>query len=373
MRDAAMPRLRRILRAVAIAAAVVVVAVAVLVGSIELGCRGSAVAVPQAGPRSTFAIDAPGYRRAKSSTYFTFPEWYIVYASEDFGKFVETGNESGFHYASAIAGFWTSFCTIKRQTYGRADAATDVSVMIYTIGLSFSAEYAVKGLWETTIGRLTEWLRGPELTAEDRFSHAVALDYAKFLYAVPWYKYPFSAKLKEFWRDTPAGGSAQLRKWERRLALSLEYGVKAGYGWLIQKAMDVSNDEDAREIMLVVRGLEPADLAAEPRLKVVKDLGEGATLVLVPRYQVFSDIAVGLSRKGRVIAEIAGNHDILMTAILRDGASPPVAGLTELFSLPLSARPGWRRAGFDVRVDALAAVVREFDRGEVAIEHLFDY
>jgi hypothetical protein len=363
---------RKILRVVAIVVAAVVVAVAALVGSVELGCRGSSVAARPAAPTG-FAIDVAGYRRPESSTYFTFPEWYIVYASEDFGKFVESRNESGFGYVSAIAGFWDSFCTIKRQTAGRAEAATDVSVMIYTIGLSFSAEYAIKGFWETTIGRLTEWLRGGEPTAEDRFSHRVALDYAKFLYAVPWYKYPFLDRLKEFWRETPTGGSGQLRKWERRLTLSLEYGVKAGYGALIQKAMDVSNDEDAREIMLVVRGLEPADLAAEPRLKPVKDLGDGATLVVVPRYQVFSDIVVALSRKGRVIAEIAGNHNILMTAVLPDGASPPVAGSTELFSQKLSARPGWRRAGFDVRVDELTGVVREFDRAQVAIEHLFDY
>jgi len=41
--------------------------------------------------------------------------------------------------------------------------------------------------------------------------------------------------------------------------------------------------------------------------------------------------------------------------------------------MPLSAKPGWRRAGFAVKVDALTDVVRAFDRAHVAIEHLFDY
>jgi hypothetical protein len=368
-----MRRVGKVVEAVATVLAGVVALVAILIGSLELGCRGPSVAAVEPKAESAYGIDVPGYRRAEASTYFTYPEWYIVYAAEDFGRFVETGNESGFHYLSAITGFWDSFCTIKRRTHGRADATTDVKVMIYTIGVSFSAEYAVKGLYETTIGRLTEWLRGNELTAEDRFAHDVAQDYAKFLYAIPWYKYPFLAKLKQFWRETPTKGAAQSRKWERRLALSSEYLVKSGYGFAIQKAMDVSNDEDAREIMFVVRDLTDADLAAEPRLKLVKDLGGGARLVIAPRYQVFSDIAVQLSRNGRVIAEIAGNHNILMTAILPDGAAPKVSGSTELFSMPLSARPGWRRAGFDVKVDALPDVVRELDSLQVAIEHLFDY
>ena len=102
--------------------------------------------------------------------------------------------------------------------------------MIYTIGISFSVEYAIKGTYENTLGRLTEWLRGRTPTAEDRFAHQVAQDYARFLYRLPWYQYPFFDRLKEFWAQTPASGAAPVRKWERRGALSLEYGVKAGYG-----------------------------------------------------------------------------------------------------------------------------------------------
>jgi hypothetical protein len=366
--------LRKLAKVAAIVLVVIAGAIAILVGSIELGCRGPAVAsAPTPAATAGYAIDLAGYRRPEASTYFTFPEWYIVYAAEDLGRFVETGRESGFHYLAAISGFWGSFCTIKQRTFGRADASADVSLMIYVIGLSFSAEYAVKGAYETTIGRVTEWIRGSEVTAEDRFAHAVAQDYAKFLYAIPWYKYPFAGKLGKLWRETPTAGPAQVRKWERRFALSLEYAVKSGYGFAIQKALDATEGEDAREIMFVVRGLSDADVAAEPRMKVVRDLGDGAKLVMTPRYQVFTDIAVALSRKGLVIAEVAGNHDILMTALVREGAAPPVAGLTELFSMPLSAQPGWRRAGFDVKVDALSGVVRGLDQAQIAVEHLFDY
>src|ERR1700724_2292934 len=100
-----MRRLRKLVEAVFTVLAGVVALVAILVGSIELGCRGPSVA-PVQPTQSAYAIDVPGYRRDQASTYFTYPEWYIVYAAEDLGRFVETGNESGFHYLAAITGFW---------------------------------------------------------------------------------------------------------------------------------------------------------------------------------------------------------------------------------------------------------------------------
>lgn len=356
--------------------ALVVTAVAT-VATVEYSCRGS----PEAGRAAALAEakpplvrDLPGYRRDQSSTYFTFPEWYIVYAAEDFGNFVAERGESRFRYLSSIAGFWRSFCTIKARTAGRAEPSSDVSQMIYTIGLSFSAEMAVKGLYETTFGRIFEWIRGPLPTAEDRFAYRVAQDYARFLYTLPWYKYPFGDRLAELWSETPpVGGGSLARKWERRAALSAEYAVKAGYAKVIQAALDAGVGEDARTIMMVVRGLTVDDTAAEPRIRVVDTLGDGSSLVEVPRYQVFSDIVVALSRKGRVVPEVAGNQTILLTAILPEGEAPPLAGAAELFSMPLLARPGWRRAGFDVRLDELVPVVAAFDRAQIAIEHLFDY
>jgi hypothetical protein len=359
---------RRLLRALALLLVVAIVAVAALVATIELRCRPPAHAAGAAAP--AFPVTLPGYQRDESRTFFTFPEWYIVYAAEDLGNYVATGDDSGFDYFTAVAGFWRSYCSIKE--IAPAPPATDVSVMIYTIGVSFSVEYGIKGLYETTIGRFTEWWRGPTPTAEDRFAHEVAQDYARFLYKLPWYKYPFWQREKQLWSGVSMRGPAMLRKWERRGALSLEYAVKAGYGALIQTTMDVSGDEDVRDIMFVVRDLRPEDLAAEPRLTRLADLGSGATLVRSPRYQEFTEIALALARKGRVIPEIAGNHAILMTVVAPPDAKIP-PGLVEAIAMPLAAKPGYRRVGYVVKVDGLVDVVRALDQAKIPIEHLFDY
>ena len=319
------------------------------------------------------AITEKGYRRPEANTYFTFPEWYIVYSFEDFGRFLDKSSESAFPYVTHIAGFWTSFCTINRTVPKGPVSLFETKLMIYVIGISFTVEYAVKGLYENTVGRLFEWWRGPNPTPEDIYARAVLQDYADFLYTIPWYKFPFMEKLRGLWSATPLGGPSTVRRWERKFSLSTEYLLKAGYAWVIQKGLDATSDDEAREIMLVVRTLPPEALAKEPRIKVLRALDAERQLILVPRYKAFTEIALGLARDNRPIVEIAGNRNMLITVILPDGPSPQVEGLRELFSVPLGAQPGFRRAGFDIKVGDLPRVVKALEGSGATVEHLYDY
>ena len=128
--------------------------------------------------------------------------------------------------------------------------------MIYIIGVSYSIEYAIKGIYENTIGRVFEWIRGEKRTPQDEFGRAVLQDYAAFLYTVPWYKYPFREKLDGLMAIS-APTPSPLRTWERDFALGAEYFVKIGYASLIQKALDAGGDTEPREIMFAVATLPP--------------------------------------------------------------------------------------------------------------------
>lgn len=363
--------LRRILVLAALLMGGLIVAVGGTVAAVELTCRGTPGTLRTEGTAALVG-DQPGYRRDRAATYFTFPQWYAVYAAEDFGNFVGRSGEGHFRYMRSIAGFWRGFCAIRTATAGRAEPTADRVRSIYTIGIGFTAGMAAKGLYEVTFGRIFEWLRGPQLTAEDRFAHAVAQDYARFRYTLPWYEYPFGERLGALWAQAPVPGESLARKWERRAVLSAEYGLKAGFAQAVRTVLDAGTGEAARTtIMMVVRGLSDADLAEEPRLTVVRKLDESNTLVEVPRHQAFSDVVVALSRKGRIVPEVAGNHTILLTAIVPEDVVPPL-DVPALFAMPLFARPGWRRALFDVRLDRLVAVVEAFERRQIAIEHLYD-
>lgn len=362
--------LRRIVTAIAI---LVALSVLVPLAYIEGTCRPASSASASSAPAAALpAIDEPGYRRKRDNTFFTFPEWYIVYSFEDFGRFLETSSESHFNYLGHILGFWRSFCTINRAAPATGESLADVKTMIYVIGVSYSAEYAIKGSYENTIGRVFEWIRGEARTPQDDYARKVLQDYAAFLYTIPWYKYPFREKLDGL-MTISAPTPSPLRTWERDFSLGTEYFIKVGYALLIQKALDASNDDEPRDIMFVVATLPPEVLAKEPRIKPIRALTPQWQLVQAPRYKDLTEILLGLLDQGYGLAEIAGNHEILITVIAPDAARLDVKDATELFSLELDARPGFRRAGLKARIDRLVDIVRDLKAKGVSVEHFYDY
>lgn len=362
------------LRRVLVTAAVLIALTVLLpLAYIEGTCRSSSGATATSAPAVTLpAIDEAGYRRKLNNTFFTFPEWYIVYSFEDFGHFLDRASESQFGYLSHIFGFWRSFCTINRAVPATGESLAEVKTMIYVIGVSYSVEYAIKGFYENTVGRIFEWIRGDKLTPQDEFGRAVLQDYAAFLYTIPWYKYPFREKLDGLTAISSPTPS-WLRSRERDFALGTEYFLKTGYASLIQKALDAGGDNEPRDIMFVVATLPPQVLASEPRIKPVRALDAQWQLVQTPRYKDFTDIVRGLLDQGIGLAEIAGNHDILITVIAPDAAKLDIKGTIELLSLELDARPGFRRAGLKARIDKLVDINRDLKARGANIEHFYDY
>ncbi|MBR1283790.1 hypothetical protein JQ597_17220 [Bradyrhizobium sp. AUGA SZCCT0177] len=362
--------LRRILVVIAI-----LIAVSVLgpLAYIEGTCRPSSSASASPAPSVTLpAINEPRYQRKQNNTFFTFPEWYIVYSFEDFGRFLDRSSESHFNYLGHIFGFWRSFCTINQAVPSTGESLTEVKTMIYIIGVSYSIEYAIKGFYENTIGRVFEWIRGEERTPQDLYARKVLQDYAAFLYTVPWFKFPFREKLDGLMAIS-ARTDSPLRTWERYFALGTEYYLKVGYAALIQKALDAGGDDEPRDIMFAVATLPPAVLAKEPRIKPIRTLTPQWQLVQTPRYKDFTEILQSLLDQGFRIAEIAGNREILITVIAPDAANLDIKGTTELFSLELDARPGFRRAGLKARIDRLVDINRDLKARGVSIEHFYDY
>ena len=365
--------LRCLLRLLALVAVLIALSVLVPLAYIEGACRPDSGAKTASAPAVKLpTIEETGYRRKQNNTFFTFPEWYIVYSFEDFGRFLDRSSESHFDYLGHIFGFWRSFCTINRAVAPTGESLADVKTMIYVIGISYSIEYAIKGFYENTVGRMFEWIRGDIRTPQDEYARAVLQDYAGFLYAVPWYKYPFDDKLRGLMTITTPTPSRS-RTWERDFALGTEYFLKAGYARLIQRALDASGDDEPRDIMFAVATLPPDVLAREPRLKPIRSLTPQWQLVQAPRYKELTEILLSLLDQGYGLAEIAGNHEILMTVIAPDTAKLDNPDAKELFSLELVARPGFRRAGLKARIDRLVDIKRDLKAKGVSIEHFYDY
>ena len=365
--------LRSLLRFVVLVAVLIALSVLAPLTYIEGTCRPNSAARTSSAPAVELpVIDDTRYRRKQNNTFFTFPEWYIVYSFEDFGRFLDRSSESHFDYLGHILGFWRSFCTINRAVPPTGESLTDVKTMIYVIGISYSIEYAIKGFYENTVGRVFEWIRGDIRTPQDEYARAVLQDYASFLYTVPWYKYPFDDKLRGLMTITTPTPSRS-RTWERDFALGTEYYLKTGYASLIRKALDAGGDDEPRDIMFVVTTLPPDVLAKEARLKPIRQLTPQWQLVQAPRYKELTEILLSLIDRGYGLAEIAGNHEILITVIAPDATKLDIKDTTELFSLGLDARPGFRRAGVRARIDRLVDINRDLKAKGAVIEHFYDY
>lgn len=366
-----MKRLKRALAVIAIAVVVIAVLIAIPIMRVERGCF--AAAVPPAPAASAFGIADQGYRRAEGDSFLSYPEWYIVHAYADLAGVTAQSSESAFDYLASIRGFWSSLCRASATASRIGPVTDDQKTTNYIIGISFTAEMALQGGYERTIGALTAWLRGDRKTAEDAFNVRLLQEYAAFLQQTPWYEYPFGAELKRFWRETPFHLS--LRSLDRRFALTLQYGVKSAYAAVIRFAAGYA-PADLR-IKSVVGGIEPAALAGDSRIQIVRDVAAGdgtrARLIETPRYQVFTEIIRDFGGRGGVFYEIAGNHRILTTVLVPPGKALSPQQANEIFSIPIQSRPGWRRVGFDTSVTTLAAQVGAVEREGASFEHAYDY
>ena len=332
------------------------------VGYVELFCRGTASGETY----RPLMTDAAAMRR-EANTYLTYPEWHIVFAYDGLAEALKTGDEHAFDYFASVRSFWGSACRLMEVADAHGGADWGTRSMIHTIGVSFTAEMAVKAAYEETIGRTSAWVRGREKTPQDRAVAATAVDYAAFLRQTPWYEYPFRREAAKLWA-APFDGV--VRGWERRFGIGLEFTMKAAYAKVLAGAAAATGQAQLT-IRSVVSGLDAGVLAGIPDVKVIGPLGDGLQIE-TPRYDRFTRILAEIARSGGVIREIAGNDDIMVTLTV-----PLVAGASVPYGQVIMRM---KRDGFHsdrllvaVKVSELAALLNAYPMDDPGLEHVFDY
>jgi hypothetical protein len=312
----------------------------------------------------------PNYKRDEAQTFLTLPEWYLVYSPGEYAQFIQTQEPSGYPYFASIGQFWRTYKEVRSAIGSKYPFNWGYHVMIAVIGTSFTVENAMKGLYENTIGRVAEWTAGNQLTDEDHFAAGVAQNYFEFIHVTPWYEYPFWSQMLRMWREVPLWGSHPIRKLERRVALSFEYVVKAQYGLLIRIASKLAYGEEDTEMLAIVENSAAAEKVETKML--VMDRFADSTLVSLPRYQEFGSVVQRLVHEGVRFREIAGNREILLTAIApRDWR--PDSSARMILAEPILIDPNRKRIGLVVPVAALHTVLPAMEQSGMQFEHLYDY
>ncbi|NHF72880.1 hypothetical protein [Paracoccus xiamenensis] len=349
--------MRRLLRWLGRGLLVLLVLVLLLlapVGYNELACR------PQ-GEAAAYASILPEVdHRPESRTLMTYPEWHIVHAYDDYARVIRDGDPHDYGFLRGIGGFWSSLCALSKASgpHGGVDGGT--KQMVYVIGTSFTAELLLKAAYEETLGRIATWVRGPEHAATDAISARQAADYAAFLRQTPWYRWDFQRDAGEL-----QGKSDTFRDWERATALGLEYRAKASYAKVIEGAV-ANVGPDALRLKMVATGVPEGFLAAQTEITVTETRPEG-TVIETPHYAALTALLAEMASTGANFVEIAGNDDIMFTAI----SDRP----TEPDALTGMARQGYGdyRHLMQVKVADLAQSLRELPGKGLRLEHIHDY
>ena len=245
------------------------------------------------------------------------------------------------------------------------------------LGAGHTADQVLKGVYEGTIGRFTEWLFSTD-TPEDRFAADTVRELARFERGAPWQQFPFGARLQQLWAGTPMWGPHVIRKWERRAVLSLEYGVKALCASAARLLAATPPDKDTARLHAWVGGATPAMLQANGA-EIVSTVGPGSFIVTLPRGDAFTRSLVGLIGGGVKLLDVAGNDEIALTAIVRQPApgsaaaeEAPPAGRV-LASDALLTEPAARRLTLRAPLARLADMAAWLQRRGAVLERLYDY
>lgn len=337
-----------------LALVVLVVLLLLPVAYVELACVG-----PDAEPDSRTALVAPEWQRAESRTLTTYPEWHIVHAYDEYAQVIADGDPHDFKYLRAITGFWTSLCPLKERAGALGGMTNEQKMTIYTIGVSFTSELLAKAAYEETAGRVATIVRGQERAPLDDVSAERAAEYARFLQQTPWYQWAFSDDMKVLENQ----GSDNFRDRERRFALRNEAIAKLYYAGLIAQAVEGVGADELR-MRSFVTGLDETALNGIDGVTVIAS-GPDRVEIETDRYRRFTRLAEQIASAGGDFFEIAGNDDILFTA-LSDQPTHPEA----IFSF---SRQGYgdNRHLIVMPVNALAERLR--DLGGLRLEHIHDY
>jgi hypothetical protein len=313
--------------------------------------------------------------RDESLTFLAVPERLVVFQADEYARHLGQGRPSAFPHFTAARAYWgavSTACGVTTQEYA-FNAGQQITLGL--LGAGHTAEQVLKGAYEGTLGRFTEWLFSTD-TPEDRFAAETARELARFERGAPWQQFPFGARLQRLWSATPMWGPHVLRKWERRVALSVEYGVKALCASAARLLAATPADKDTARLHAWVGNATPAVLQANGA-ETITTVGPGSFIVTLPRGDAFTRSLAGLIGGGVKVLDVAGNDEIALTAIVRQpaGSAPdeaPPAGRV-LSADPLLTEPSARRLTLRAPLARLADTLAWLQRRGAVLEQLYDY
>ena len=235
----------------------------------------------------------------------------------------------------------------------------------------------MKGVYEGTIGRFTEWISStdtPRTASPPRLSASWPASSARRRGS----SFRSGRGCSSCGRARRCGARTSSASGERRAVLSVEYSVKALCASAARLVAATPPDKDTARLHAWVGGATPAVLQANGA-EIVSTVGPGSFIVTLPRGDAFTRSLVGLIGGGVKVLDIAGNDEIALTAIVRQTGTgsaaveeAPPAGRV-MASDALLTEPAARRLTLRAPLARLAEMAAWLQRRGAVLERIYDY
>ncbi|GAB6069658.1 hypothetical protein JCM30760_07550 [Thiomicrorhabdus hydrogeniphila] len=313
------------------------------------------------------------YYRNEAQTVLTIPEWYLVFNPLEYAEFLESGqNPSNFPFLASLNEYWTLYDRVVTISQTMGEENGEYMTMLKVIGISTTIEYMYKSLYENTIGRFTLWTANGQYTPEDKIIAQAQRAYSNLIFDEAWYMFNFNEWVERIWQETDFWGEHAMRKIERKLFFTLEFGFKSWYANLIKNAAEATYEKSDGLIYLVT-SLPEKTMNQLPENVVVIYRGSDNVILSVPRWGEFTKNIPKLLEQGIQISEISGNKEIAVSFIGSIEAKERLSIGKLLFDSKIVSKPGMIRQVMLVDVSRLNEFLKELENRGFALEHLFDY
>ena len=320
-----------------------------------------------------FLGQVKNYYKGEEQTYLTMPEWYLVFNPNEYANFLKAGNNpSDFPFFSSINEYWKLYDYVNKLTDGVYPENSEYQTMLQVIGVSTTAEYMIKGLYENTIGRFARWTASSD-TEEDILIQKAHAAYAKLIYTEAWYKFPFFSWATKIWSEPDFFAENFIRKMERKLSFTTEFVFKSLYAKLIGFGAQTAYEESDGLVTLQVNADANLISAIDSRIKILKDFGESNLVITLPRWGGFTEIIPKLTKANVQFTQISGNDDILVTVIADNKNNEKIDNGKFLFSSLVISPKDKIRLAYTVKVKKLTAFINALKPLGITLEHVYDY
>jgi hypothetical protein len=155
----------------------------------------------------------------------------------------------------------------------------------------------------------------------------------------------------------------------------VDYGLEAIYAGILQAASHVTYGVEPADTYAWIENAPESVFQEFPRIKKVRVISPLSDVVIIPRYQEFTDTAVKLAKRDVRFVQIAGNEEIMVTLLAPEGwrYDLPASEASLLFTERLMTQPGVQRFAIECAVRSLHLVLNDAVARGIKIEHIYDY